>query len=279
MELYQYHDVNRRGTIERLTYTTKNQDGTEVSKYANVYLPFGYSAERQYSVLYLVHGGGGNQDSWLDSTMIKNVLDFSFAEGRCEPFITVFPRFYDSDPIRKGKVDEEAERACVLWFQKELRNALIPAVDGRFSTKPSRNARAIGGFSMGGVTTWFAFLENLDLFSVFMPLSGDCWQFGGLGGGKQTEKTVKYLHDHTVELGYGKNDFCIYAGTGDQDIACPNLTPQIEAMKDMTDLFEFSENMEEGNLHYEVMKDAPHMYEKVYHHIFNYLPVLFGEKA
>ena len=118
MELYQYHDVNRRGTIERLTYTTKNQDGTEVSKYANVYLPFGYSAERQYPVLYLVHGGGGNQDSWLDSTMIKNVLDFSFAEGRCEPFITVFPRFYDSDPVRKGPVDEEAERACVLCFQR-----------------------------------------------------------------------------------------------------------------------------------------------------------------
>ena len=75
---------------------------------------------------------------------------------------------------------------------------------------------------MGGVTTWFAFLENLDLISVFLPLSGDCWQFGGLGGGKETEKTAQYLHDQTVEQGFGKNDFRIFAGTGYEDIACPD---------------------------------------------------------
>ena len=40
-------------------------------------------------------------------------------------------------------------------------------------------------------------------------LSGDCWQFGGLGGGKQTEMTAKYIHDHTIEQGFGKNDFRI----------------------------------------------------------------------
>lgn len=31
MELHQYHDVNRRGTIERLRYTTRDEDGTSVS--------------------------------------------------------------------------------------------------------------------------------------------------------------------------------------------------------------------------------------------------------
>ena len=128
---------------------------------------------------------------------------------------------------------------------------------------------------MGGVTTWFAFLENMDLISVFVPLSGDCWQFGGLGGGKQTEKTVQYLHDRTLEQGFGKDDFRIFAGTGYEDIAYPNLTPQIEAMKQVTDLFEYSENPEEGNLHYVVMEDAPHMYEKVYQHVYNYMPYLF----
>ena len=103
---------------------------------------------------------------------------------------------------------------------------------------------------MGGVTTWFAFLENLDLFSVFLPLSGDCWQFGGLGGGKETEKTVQYLCDQTISKGYGKQDFRIFAGTGYEDIAYPNLTPQMEGLKQRTDLFEFSENLKEGNLHY-----------------------------
>jgi predicted alpha/beta superfamily hydrolase len=167
----------------------------------------------------------------------------------------------------------------VLRFQQELRNDLIPAVEKAFSVRACRECRAIGGFSMGGVTTWFAFLENQDLFSVFLPLSGDCWQVCGLGGGKETEKTVRCLHDHTVEQGYKKEDFRIYAGTGDEDIAYPNLTPQIEAMKKCTDLFEFSEKPEEGNLHYTVMENAPHMYEKVYQHIYHYMPVIFPEKV
>ena len=277
MELHHYHDVNRRGTVERLNYVAKDENGASVFKYANIYLPYGYSSGQQCPVLYLIHGGGGNPDAWLDCSMIKNALDASFAENRCKPFIAVFPGFYSHDPVRHGRVDEDVERGNVLRFQQELRHDLIPAVDKTYSTNPCRKARAIGGFSMGGVTTWFSFLENLDLISVFLPLSGDCWQFGGLGGGKETEKTAQYLHDHTVNQGFSKNDFRIFAGTGYEDIACPNLTPQIEAMKKYPDLFEFGDSMEEGNLHYVVMEDAPHTYEKVYQHVYNYMPVLFKD--
>ena len=275
MELHQYHDVYRRGTVERLFYQTKDQEGSIVSKYANVYLPYGYSAEQKYSVLYVIHGGGGNPDAWLDCSKIKNALDFSFAERRCVPFITVFPTFYNHEPIRTGRVDEAAERSHVLFFQQELRQDLIPAIDRQYSTITDRMNRAIGGFSMGGVTTWFAFLQNLDLFFVFLPLSGDCWQFGGLGGGRETARTAQYIHDRVPEQGYGKRDFCIFAGTGKEDIAYPNLTPQIEAMKEYTDLFEFSDEMNKGNLHYTVMDDAPHMYDKVYQHIYHSIPFLF----
>ena len=275
MELHQYHDVNQRGTVERVTYFTTDEGGAPTEKYANVYLPYGYSNEKAFPVLYMIHGGGGNPDAWLDCSKIKNALDSSFAEERGAPFITVFPTFYNQAPVRTGRVDEAAERGHVLRFQQELRNDLIPAVDAAFSTQAVREARGIGGFSMGGVTTWFAFLENLDLFSVFLPLSGDCWQFGGLGGGKQTEKTVRYLYDRAVEQGFGKRDFRIFAGTGYEDIAYPNLNPQIEGMKAYPDLFEFSDDPGKGNLHYAVMENAPHMYEKVYQHIYHYLPYLF----
>ena len=278
MELHRFRSVGKRGTVERLIYSTKDEEGITISKYANVYLPYGYTAGQKYPVLYLIHGGGGNQDAWLDCTMIKNALDLSFAEGRCRPFMTVFPCFYNHEPVRTGTVDEAAERGHVLRFQQELRNDLIPAADQSYATDSSRGGRAIGGFSMGGVTTWFAFLNSLDLFSVFMPLSGDCWQFGGLGGGRETEKTVRYLHDRTLEQGYGPEDFRIFAGSGYEDIAYPNLTPQIEEMKKDKTLFRFSGNMTEGNLHYVVMEDAPHMYEKVYQHIYNYAPALFAAK-
>lgn len=276
MKLHQYHDIWNRGGIEKITYLTADLDGITVEKRANVYVPFGYSRDRKYNVLYLIHGGGGNEDAWLDCSKIKNALDTAFAEDGVEPFLVVFPSFYDHAPVRTGRVDEGRERANVLHFQDQLRNELIPAVDAQYSTNTSREGRAIGGFSMGGVTTWFAFLNNLDLIATFLPLSGDCWQFGGLGGGKETVRTVDYLCQRVREQGYGKADFRIFAGTGYEDIAYHNLNPQIEEMKTRTDLFAFSENPEKGNLHYTLMKDAPHMYEKVYQHVYHYAPYIFG---
>jgi len=66
-------------------------------------------------------------------------------ESRCKPFITVFPGFYNRDPVRSGgRPDEEAERAHVLRFQQELRNDLIPAVKKLFPSVPAGNAERSG---------------------------------------------------------------------------------------------------------------------------------------
>ena len=42
--IYEYHDVDFRGSIERVTYTTTNPQGEPRKKYANVYLPYGYNS-------------------------------------------------------------------------------------------------------------------------------------------------------------------------------------------------------------------------------------------
>ena len=274
MEEHQYRDIWNSGEVRRLTYTI-SAEGEEVAKYANVYLPYGYDEQKKYPVLYLIHGGGGNANAWLDDSKIKNALDSAFTEGRCEPFLVVFPCFYNREPVRTGRVDEQAERGHVLGFMQELRQNLIPLVDQSFSTIADRSGRAIGGFSMGGVTTWFAFLNNLDQFECFMPLSGDCWQFGGLGGGKETMKTVDFLCGRITGQGFGPQDFRILAATGDQDIACPNLTPQIEEMKRRTDTFTYSDDLTQGNLHYVVKENAYHRYEDVCQYVYHFMPYLF----
>ena len=75
---FTYRDIDYRGRIERVTYTGRHPEGESCEKYANVYLPYGYDpcdAEKKYNVLYLMHGGGGNPDAWLDTCHIKNMLD------------------------------------------------------------------------------------------------------------------------------------------------------------------------------------------------------------
>ena len=287
MKLHQWGDIDYRGTIKRVDYTTTDMQGKPWEKYVLVYLPYQYDETKSWNILYLMHGGGGNPDAWLDASQIKNVLDLAFFRKMAEPFIVAFPTYYDLKPSehRHEGVDASWEYAQVKHFQTELEMEPIPAVESRFHTyaeemthegfKTSRRHRAFGGFSMGGATTWCTFINHLDLFADFLPLSGDCWEIEPKGGCTYPAETAALLADLVKERGYTKKDFRIFAGTGRQDIAYENLVPQIREMKKYPDIFEFSEDPAQGSLHFEVKEDAPHAYEQVYHHIWNYIGYLF----
>ena len=287
MDLHQWRDIDYRGTVVRVDYTTTDQEGKPWAKYANVYLPYGYDGSKPYNILYLMHGGGGNPDAWLDCSQIKNVLDRGFAEGINEPFLVVFPTFYALLPgeYRKNGVKGDWENIQVKFFQKEFQNDLIPAVEGRFHTyaenttpeglRASRLHRAFGGFSMGSATTWYVFTDHLDIVGTFLPLSGDCWAVRPSGGRLATEETAKALADTVRSLGFTKADFKIFAGTGSKDPACQGMVPQLKAMEAYPDLFEMGEDFAQGNMHFNIKEDAVHAYEEVYHHVWNYLPALF----
>lgn len=286
MKFYEFQDENCRGRIERFEYV--GAEGAE--KYALVYLPYGYydAPERRYDMLYMMHGGGGSPDAWLDSCPFKNMLDRSFAAGEAKPMIVVFPSFYKdkSNRTADGGIDHDFEHSSVLTFQRELTEQLIPAVEGRYrsfaeGTDPealikARDHRAFSGFSMGAVNTWYAFYLHADYFSVIIPLSGDCWALGLKGGSEKPKETALAIMEAVKAKGLGPDDFRIYAATGTEDIAYENLTPQIEAMKQLTDFFRFSEDYAEGNLHYLLGEGMIHEYPAVCRYVYEYLPYLFG---
>ncbi len=285
MKQFSFWDENHRGRLERFDYVGAHG----AKKYALIYLPWGYdeNPDRRYDILYLIHGGGGNPDSWTDSCPIKNMLDRSIAAGEAKPMIVVFPTFYSAPPQHDPKnVDGNHERNCVMDFQtEEIKQFLLPAVEGAYrsfaggtdldSLRRSRDHRAFGGFSMGGVNTWYAFTLHLDCFSVFVPLSGDCWAAGPKGGGDHPAETAAALRESVRAQGFGPDDFAIFAATGTEDIAYPNLTPQIEAMKPLDDMFRYSDDWGQGNLHYLVGEGLAHNSDAVNQYLYNYLPFLF----
>jgi endo-1,4-beta-xylanase len=60
-------DNEKRGTIEKLEYSVTDEVNAENNyvKYLNVYLPYGYDPSdnnKKYNVLYLMHGGGENEN-------------------------------------------------------------------------------------------------------------------------------------------------------------------------------------------------------------------------
>lgn len=294
MKTYLYHDVHSRGTIERVTYMTTNPEGAPREKYANIYLPYGYDhndSERKYNILYVMHGGGGNPDAWLDCCKIKNMLDYCIDAQEVAPLIVVFPSFYKEQVCRIGKPVPEIEGRKTLEFMPELTEELLPAVESRYNVyaqdttpqglRAARGHRGFGGFSMGSCTTWHVLCRKLDYFAWFVPMSGDCWALQPQGGKFCTEETARYIHDQVAKWGFGPDDYHIFAATGSEDPANTALTPQIEAMKQYSDTFVFCEDAAQGNLHYAVAPGAVHAYEAVYNYLYTYLPYLFqgGEKT
>ena len=288
MEQTRYRDARGpRGRIERITYQATNVKGATLQKSANVYLPADYDAapEQRYNILYLMHGGGGNEDAWLDSCPVKNVLDRLNAEGKLAPTIVVFPTYYTEGNTPETADFRIAGREEVIAFQPELMHNLVPAVESRYRTwaksvdaaglAESRMHRGFGGFSMGASNTWMTFTHNLASFGWFMPLSGDCWELETMGGRTRSAETAALLAKVAADGGFGPREYFIYALTGSEDIALENLTPQIEAMKARPEQFQATDDFALGNLRFEVADGYPHAYEYVVTYVERALPTFF----
>ena len=241
--------ASRRGRVEKLDYG---------EKHVLVYLPDG-KADR---VLYLIHGGGGGPRDFICPAFI-NMVDHMIESGELRPLVIAAPTYYDPGETDKSPGNSGA---AVARFCPELRGEIIPLVEGFIGLNPGRERRAIGGFSMGGVTTWYAFMEALDLFRWFMPLSGDCWVCGEKGGGSHPQETARRLAEAAAAQGI--SDFHIHAITGTADIAFPNLDAQIRAMADYPGAFG-------DRLVYETLEGGVHDSETLFRYLFNALPGLF----
>jgi len=85
-------DVRREskptGLVERIEFDSKVTGG---KRPATVYLPPGYSADKKYPVLYLLHGIGGNETHWVGPGSAGVILDNLIADGKAVPMIVVMP--------------------------------------------------------------------------------------------------------------------------------------------------------------------------------------------
>lgn len=238
------------GTVTSLPYG---------GKYTLLYTPAAPAAR----ILYLIHGGGGDPQSFFPPSFI-NMIDHMIQDGILQPLYIVSPTYYEPDEADKTPA---SSGVAVAKFSAELREQIIPLAEGSIGREFAREDRAIGGFSMGGVATWYAFLQALDLFSWFLPLSGDCWACGEKGGGSEPEQTAALLAEAVARQ--GNPDFRIHALTGDKDIAYPNLDPQIQAMKRLPGVFG-------EKLKYEVLEGGVHDYETIFRYLYNALPGVFA---
>jgi len=250
----------QQGKITRESYNGINGGNSLL-----VYTPVGYDPSQQYNIFYLMHGGGENEGTIFGPDVeLQNILDHLIMNGELEPLIVVTPTF--------NKCEAQT-------FYKEFRESVIPFVEGKYSTyakstskediAASRFHRAYGGFSMGSASTWAVVINCLDIVAYFMPLSGDNWEATGYGKASSVADAVK-------KFGLKPDEFFIFAATGSEDIAYPNMNPQMDDMKKM-EPFIYTSDFSQGNFYYLVAPGKTHWWGYVKHYIYDALPSFFHE--
>ena len=152
-----------RGRVETFEY---DSTVTGTRRKANVYLPAGYSAEKKYPVLYLLHGIGGDPYEWTGYVKADIILDNLVADGKVVPMIVVLPNGRAiPDDRAVGNPFEPAKAAGFAKFEGDLLGCLIPAIEAKYSVLTDREHRAIAGLSMGGGQTFNFGLGHLDTFA------------------------------------------------------------------------------------------------------------------
>jgi enterochelin esterase-like enzyme len=150
-----------RGRLEMIEYDSKTV-GTR--RKMNVYTPPGYSKDKKYPVLYLLHGIGGDETEWQRFATPDVLLDNLIADGKATPMIVVMPNGRAQANDRpEGNV--YAAAPAFATFERDLLDDVIPAIESRYSAAAGREARALAGLSMGGGQTLNFGLGNLDRFA------------------------------------------------------------------------------------------------------------------
>lgn len=169
------------GTVSRIWY-----DSPRLGKARRtlVYTPPGYElGNRRYPVLYLLNGGGGDEDSWFHNGRISQILDNLIAQGKILPMIVVTPNGNATQTASQDIVEEFEPQGSFLdmAFPDSVVTDLVPFIDRAYRTQADSAHRAISGLSMGGAHTIWAAFQHPGTFDWVESMSGGYMIMPGLG--------------------------------------------------------------------------------------------------
>jgi enterochelin esterase-like enzyme len=155
-------DGIERGEVETIEYDSKT---VGIKRKMLIYTPPGYSSDKKYPVLYLLHGIGDTETGWQEKGSAGVILDNLIAEERIVPMIVVMPNGRASAEPVPQNIFDRSQFAAFGNFEKELLADVIPYVESHYSVAADREQRALAGLSMGGGQSLNFGLAHLDTFA------------------------------------------------------------------------------------------------------------------
>lgn len=202
--LWDFQDVPH-GTVHLHTYYSKSLHRI---RRLVVYTPPGYEqkARMKYPVLYLQHGYGDTQETWIVLGNANVILDNLIAQGRVKPMIIVMMDGHAVVPVRvldPAFLNQNAE-----LFERDLLEIVVPLIEKEYRAQRGAVNRAIVGLSMGGGQSLTLGLNHPDIFE---------W-VGGFSSVTPSSEAIRNALNNPEVLnrelkllwiGAGKNDFLL----------------------------------------------------------------------
>ena len=268
----------QQGSIVSLEYETKDyHNGGEGAfpKRLNVYLPYAYSEDRPFNVLFLLHITGVDESFWLpgglsyeeQSIRMTDLLDNMIARGLCEPMIVVAPC---------GYITAEAAAAHDSvrdydQFGHEFANDILPLIVENFSTyaegtERGQLAAAREHFGVAGASFGSYMTRN----SVLAPNLDLCANFAMIGGGSLRQDALRgeWQNAGLAPADYPIHRLLIVEGELDDRVE-PERS--YHALQGWTDLFHAD------NLRYLLIKNAPHDVREWVNGVYNSAQLFFRD--
>lgn len=122
-----------------------------------------YRSGNRYPVVYMLHGLGDDENSWLEYGRVRQSYDNAIKEKAIKPMILIMPQGFRSYYVN----DYKGTFSYQDMFVKEL----VPFIDSVYRTIPDAVHRGTIGYSMGGFGALILPLEHPEVFSACVPLS------------------------------------------------------------------------------------------------------------
>jgi enterochelin esterase-like enzyme len=223
-DLYAVNDV-KHGTLEKIWYPSPTLG---LNRLLYIYTPPGYrDSKEKFPVLYLLHGGGGDEDAWTTLGRASQIMDNLIASGKAKPFIVVMTNGNPSEAaaptVGAKKAVTDANNPANMGsgkFEESLIKDVIPFIDKNYKTLTNKDYRAVSGLSMGGIQTMnlaFTYPEMFSWYGVMSMGLVDMSRFGVKDDPELRKKNLERLNKSKVKLYWiacGKNDF-LYNGVQD----------------------------------------------------------------
>lgn len=155
-DLYSVHEVPH-GDVARVWYQSPTLG---MQRRMTIYTPAGYDKGKDYPVLYLLHGAGGDEEAWTTLGRTAQIMDNLIAAGKAKPMIVVMPNGNMTQQATPGVSAagmfqpsmgmsiSATDRAKATMDESFM--DIVNYVESHYKVKGDKQHRAICGLSMGG---------------------------------------------------------------------------------------------------------------------------------